>query len=214
MMGVSGPLISRIRRRVEDRYGRWCGFVLLGKDNREILVLTAYNVPQDAPAGDDTLHAQQTSMYLLDGEVDPHPRKNFVCDLLELLTQAKQDDQDIILLGDFNEEVGDDPKMMARILVKANLTDVHAHKHGHAHIATYIRGRRRVDYCFVSPRILDHVLRCGFEAFHARKVCDHRGYFLDLSMVGLFDRRLPAIVNPAERCIRSNHPQLVRKYLL
>ena len=33
-------------------------------------------------------------------------------------------------------------------------------------------------------------------------------------MIGLFDRRLPAIVNPAERCIRSNHPRLVRKYLL
>ena len=33
-------------------------------------------------------------------------------------------------------------------------------------------------------------------------------------MVGLFDRRLPAIVNPAERCIRSSHPRLVRKYIL
>ena len=144
MMGISGPLISRIRRRVEDKYGRWCGFVLLGKDNREILVLTAYNVPQDTPAGDNTLHAQQTSIYLLDGEVDPHPRKNFVLDLLKLLTTAKEEDQDIILLKDFNEVVGDNHRMMARILVKANLTDVHAHKHGHANIATYIRGRRRL----------------------------------------------------------------------
>ena len=34
-------------------------------------------------------------------------------------------------------------------------------------------------------------------------------------MIGLFDRRLPAIVNPAERCsIRSNHPRLVKKYVL
>ena len=33
-------------------------------------------------------------------------------------------------------------------------------------------------------------------------------------MIGLFDRRLPAIVNPAERCIRSNHPRLVRKYII
>ena len=64
------------------------------------------------------------------------------------------------------------------------------------------------------PRILEHVLPCGFEAFHARKVCGHRGYFVDLSMIGLFDRRLPAIVNPVERCIRSNHPRLVRKQIL
>ena len=57
-------------------------------------------------------------------------------------------------------------------------------------------------------------MRRGFKAFHARKVCDHRGYFIDLSMVGLFDLKLPAIVNPAERCICSNHPRLVRKYIL
>ena len=33
-------------------------------------------------------------------------------------------------------------------------------------------------------------------------------------MIGLVDRILPAIVNPAERFIRSNHLRLVRKYLL
>ena len=77
-MGISGPLVSWMQRRIDDKYGRWCGFVLLGKDNREILVRTAYNVPKDTPAGNNTLHAQQTSLYLLDGEVDPNPRKNFI----------------------------------------------------------------------------------------------------------------------------------------
>ena len=58
LMGITGPLGSRMRRRIEDKYGLWCGFVLLGKDNREIIVLTVYNVPQDTPARNDTLHAQ------------------------------------------------------------------------------------------------------------------------------------------------------------
>ena len=90
MMGISGLLISWIQQGVEDKYGGWCGFVLLGKDNREILVLTAYNVPQETSAGDDTLHAQQTSLYLLDGEVEPNPRKIFIRDLLTLITTAKK----------------------------------------------------------------------------------------------------------------------------
>ena len=98
MMGITVPLIERIRRRIEYKYGRWCGFVLLGKDNREIIVLTAYNVPQDTPAGDDTLHAQQMSMHLFDHEVDPNPRKNFIRDLFELVTEAKEHNQDIILM--------------------------------------------------------------------------------------------------------------------
>ena len=75
-------------------------------------MLTAYKVPQDTPVGDDTLHAQQTSLYLLDGKVDLHLRKNFIPNLLKLITTAKEDDQGIILLGDFNEVVGDDPKIM------------------------------------------------------------------------------------------------------
>ena len=129
-MGLTGPLVSRMRRIIEDKYGRWCGFVLLGKDNREILVLTAYNVPQDTPAGNDTLHAQPTSLYLLDGEVAPNPRKNFILDLLTVSTKEKDEKQDIILMGDFNEVVGDNLKMMAKILVAGNLTDVHVHKHG------------------------------------------------------------------------------------
>ena len=127
-----------MRRRIKDKYGQWCGFVLLGKDNRKIVIFTAYNSPQDTPAGDHTLHAQQTSLYLLDGEVNPNPRKNFIRDLHALVKEAKDNNQDIILMGDFNEVVGDDPKIMAKVLMAGNLTDVHAHKHGHAHIATYI----------------------------------------------------------------------------
>ena len=76
-MGISGPLISRIRQQVEDKYRRWCGFVLLGKDNCEILVLTAYSVPQATPVEDDTLHTHQTSLYLLEGKVDPTPKEEF-----------------------------------------------------------------------------------------------------------------------------------------
>ena len=101
-MGINGPLVGRLQRKVSDKYGWWCGFVLLGKDNREILILTAYNVPQDTPAGDDTLHAQQTSQYLIDKIDNPNPRKLFIKDLLTLIKTAVADDQDIILMGDFN----------------------------------------------------------------------------------------------------------------
>ena len=126
MMGISGPLVSSMRQRIKDKYGRWCGFVLLGKDNREIIILMAYNVQQDTPTRDDTLHVQQTSLYLLDGEVNPNLRRNFICDLLEIVTEAKDHNQDIILIGDFNEVVGDDQKMTAKVLAAGNLKDVHA----------------------------------------------------------------------------------------
>ena len=78
MVGVTGPLSGRVRKRIDDKYGRWCGFTLAGKDDREIMVLTAYNVPQEIKAGNDTLHAQQTSLYMLDGIDNPKPREQFM----------------------------------------------------------------------------------------------------------------------------------------
>ena len=85
------------------------------KDNREIIVMIAYNVPQITPAGDNTLYNQQMSLYLIDGKVDPHPRKLFICNLLKVIENATTANQDIILMGDFNETIRDNPQMMAQI---------------------------------------------------------------------------------------------------
>ena len=87
--------------------------------------MTAYNEPQETPAGDDTLYAQQTSQYLLDEVENPNPRKLFINDLLELIEDTVQADQGIILMRDFNETIGEDPKMMAQVLTADRLTDVY-----------------------------------------------------------------------------------------
>ena len=65
----------------------------------------------------------------------------------------------------------------------------------------------------MSPRLIDHVIRCGFEVFRALIGSNHRGYFVDLSMIVLFDRQTPAIVSPAERCICNSYPRLVKRYI-
>ena len=68
---------------------------------------------------------------------------------------------------------------------------------------TYIDGCRRVDYALASPRILNHVLRMGYLPFYEPFPSDHRGYFVDLDLAGLFDRRLPTIVNPTSRILKA-----------
>lgn len=82
------------------------------------------------------LCTQQTSPYLLDKEHNPNPRELFISDLLSLIENVVNDDQDIILLGDFNKTFGDDITMVAKILTSGRLTDVHVYKHGQSNIAT------------------------------------------------------------------------------
>jgi hypothetical protein len=33
MVGITGPLVGRVRDTITDPYGRWCGYTLIGKDN-------------------------------------------------------------------------------------------------------------------------------------------------------------------------------------
>ena len=69
-------------------------------------------------------------------------------------------------MGDFNKTIDKDPKMMAQVLKAGRLTDVHSNRHRKTtSIVTYIWGKRRVDYYFVSPRLMDHVIRCGLKLF-------------------------------------------------
>jgi hypothetical protein len=44
MVGITGSLVGRIRNTITYLYGRWCGYTLIGRDNKEIMMLTAYNV--------------------------------------------------------------------------------------------------------------------------------------------------------------------------
>jgi hypothetical protein len=87
LVGITGALVGRIRETITDPYGRWCGFTMIGKDNREILILTAYNVSQykNAKVGEDTLFNQQIALYKLNKIREPDPKKIFIEDLKTLI---------------------------------------------------------------------------------------------------------------------------------
>jgi hypothetical protein len=159
MVGITGSLVGRIRDTITDPYGRWSGYTLIGRDNKEIMILTAYNVSQykNAKVGEDTLFNQQIALYKLNNIREPDPKQIFINDLKELVMKARREDKDIILTGDFNELVGDEPNGMAKVLSAGGLTDAHSHQHGEVDITTYTRGTKRLDYVFVTPRLVDHI---------------------------------------------------------
>jgi endonuclease/exonuclease/phosphatase family metal-dependent hydrolase len=144
------------------------------------MILTAYNVSQykNAKVGEDTSFDQQIALYKLKNIRDPDPKKIFIEDLATLaalVRKARKEDKDIILTGDFNELVGDDPRGMSTVLSAGELTDAHEHQHGTIGITTYTRGVKRLDYIFVTPRLVEHILRSGYESFHTRITSDHIG---------------------------------------
>jgi hypothetical protein len=132
MVGITGSLVGQIRDPITDPYRRWCGYTIIGKDNKEIMIITAYNVAQykNAKVGEDTLINQQTALYKLNNIRDPDPKKLFIKDLKELVAKARKEDKYIILTGYFSEIVGNDPNGMAKVLLSSeNLTDAYSNQH-------------------------------------------------------------------------------------
>ena len=81
-----------------------------------------------------------------------------------LLKKSSAKRQGIIITGEFNNKIGDSFNPLTRLIQEFDLRDVHTFNHGYDYnIATYFCGSCRLDYFFVSCRIIDHVVRCGYE---------------------------------------------------
>ena len=104
MLGITGPLVSRVRQVITDDLGRWTGFELLGRDGKSLVVLCAYQVCQKGGRqGTFTAFSQQITILRRRGIDRPNPRRQFVTDLISLLEPYVLKKADILLLGDFNE---------------------------------------------------------------------------------------------------------------
>ena len=164
--------------------------------------------------GKRRLHRLQVSILRRNGRHDINPRKQFMFDIIHLLRPYKQSNADIIIMGDFNETIGSTTNGLTQVLVEYNLTDVQAYRHGlENEQSTYARGPNRVDYILVSERILNHVVRQGWEPFNARIFSDHRGIFTDVSYPGFFDLSPNVLAPPSQRGLIYNRTKHVRKYL-
>ena len=77
-----------------------------------------------------TAFYQQWSILKKHGILCPNPRKQFFSDLDTLLTKLKASDHSIILAGDFNASVGDNPHGIDKLLNKHSLIDTVSYLHG------------------------------------------------------------------------------------
>jgi hypothetical protein len=107
LLGITGPLVGRIKTSFSDDLGQWTGVELLGRDDRSLIIICAYQVCQKSgKTGTYTAYSQQVSLLRQKGHQNPNPRRHFVADLSALIHQYYTTQFDIILMGDFNEVIG------------------------------------------------------------------------------------------------------------
>ena len=215
LLGVTGNTTARIVEHHSDLMGRFSSITLLGRLGKLITVISAYQVPKNSNlAGPTTAHTQQVLQLKRNENPEQNPRKQF-CDSLDRFLQDKiASGHQIILGGDFNEEIGSSMQGFAYIVARHNLTDVLRVNLGTSdEPATYSRGTKRLDYIFMTADIASSVVTCGAEPFNHRFFSDHRGLYVDLKLTGIFDRNLSPLASPQFRDIRSGNPHQIQKYI-
>jgi hypothetical protein len=200
----------------DETYGRWSFFKASGRNGRSIVIVTVYQVCDQAVAstGDTTackqqhviLDEQHRLITAANGTVSPHPRKALIIDLTTQLREWRSAGLEILLSGDLNEVLGENPEEFAKITTEFNLTDIYRHRHGLDEPATYQRGHRRLDYILCSPELLSSVTACGIMPFKQLSSSDHRTVFVD------FDTKLLFGSLPSELASSKHNPFHSRDY--
>lgn len=172
-------------------------------------MVTAYRVYKGSigKAGNSTAFHQEWHLLRLRGHLKPDPRKTFIKDLITEVKRWQSEGAQVILGGDFSENLGETSDGLANLVSTCGLTDIHAQFHGiEGEPATYVRGQKRVDYVFAMAGVLPFVRACGIEAFFTTVHSDHRGLFLDLDLLGLLGGEMAQLHPPALQGISSNSP--------
>ena len=186
-----GDTTSRLRDRYQDNWGRWTSQTFQGRAGRLVTVISAYQVVTDTPAkGTTTAAAQQHSLLLQTNDVTTSPRVAFRRDLKHFIKACRDASHEILLVGDFNESVGNDPEGMSKFLVECELVNIMTRRHSKPLPSTYSRGRRCLDYAFATEQVANAVTNAGYEPFNIRYPTDHRTYFIDLATSELFGIQL------------------------
>jgi hypothetical protein len=206
LLAVLGHWSHCVATTHSDDLGRWASATFTDRDGRLFTLYSLYNCVdvRISDVGPSTVYSQQWQLLRLVGIKDPKPRLQRVQDLSRDIRQRQLNDEGIMIVGDFNETLGNDPTLMASVCAKYSLYDVVDNLHGScANVATYIRGTRRLDYCLLSSHLQQDLQATGFNLFNEYASSDHRALFVDLNLSHTLGKPNPAIVPPAKRFVSS-----------
>ena len=210
MSHVTGRVISTY----SDKWGRWTSQTFRCQQERKLTVISAYQVVPDTPSPGKTTAAEQQRSLLLESQ-DPlrEPRPAFVRDFQQYLQMCLSTNDDLLIMGDFNDTVGRDCNPLTTMMSELGLLNLMSVRHDVPPPPTYARGKKCLDYGFGTPRVTLALTACGYEAFNARYTTDHRSYFFDFDTTALFGTTTPTLANPQQRILHSTNVKQLTSYI-
>jgi hypothetical protein len=114
---------------------------------------------------------------------DAVTRQEFIKDIIKGIQTIEGNPNNMcILMMDANESIDDKSGSIWKLLSETKLVDTFLQVAGYlGQLATYSRGKKRIDYIFTSLALVPYASRVGCLELDDSNLRDHRGMFLDIS---------------------------------
>ena len=212
MMISRGNIRGRIMEKGRDKLGRWTYQKIRCKKGKTLWMITVYQVCKGGTTTGFTASAQQASALRQQGD-NAHPREAFKRDLEKFLDENMNQNDEAIIMGDYNEVIGAEKEGIHKVMENIGLIDIIAAVHGNDTPPTFSRGTQCIDYALATPGILPAVRKTGYAPIHEGLMSDHRGFFIDLDKAKLFGGELSQMPTHQQRTFEASSPPAVTKYL-
>ena len=176
MMLTVGNTSARVIAQKSDKWGRWVSQDFTGRGGKKIAIFSCYQVVyKPSQLGCTTAASQQHSLLIQSGsEENVNPRVAFQQDLRMALREKRNENMEILLLGDINEALTQESHGISAIAEEFNLQNLMTNRHSASPPATYARGRKCLDFALGTNLLSLSLERAGYEAFNERIHSDHR----------------------------------------
>jgi hypothetical protein len=208
-MGTVGKWSCSFEERGSDPagLGRWSYIRIRGRQNRQVVFVTAYQVSQKygTHVGPTTAYHQQAALLRQHGHLEPNPRKAFYADLTNTITAWKAKNYSVVVMLDANDTLGTGKGGLEDLVNACSLHDVHTLRHTSPSPPTYLRSPRRIDYILCTGDITHSVVASGIDPFLSGIPSDHRGLWVDFDIHALFHGRMDDPTHAATRRLISKN---------
>ena len=187
--------------------GRWASMTFRGKEGKITRIVSCY-----CPVKPSTFHAGSVYTQHVEAfqKIGIHrcPREQFWLDLNTAIAKWTEDNETLIIMGDFNHSISKCNEYLAGKGLKEFIT----HTHGLATApATHQAGSVPIDGIFVSECLIPF-LRGGYLGFGKATRADHRALYIELPLVAFIGYDMHDIIRPNIRRLKLQDPRIVKKY--
>ena len=189
--------------------GRWTSTLYQGQNNTLLRIIQLYRPCRPNHNSANGVY-QQHSRFFLSKQITTCPRKQLFQDLKLFITHCLDNNEQIIVMGDFNDDITQPPvTSFFQSLSMHNLLLTLFHQHFHNSPFTYQRGTSIIDGIFATHGITAE--RGGY-LDSLRFESDHRPIWVDIHLHKVFGSNTPPLTPLHCRRLKNEDPRTVQKF--